>query len=439
MFNDKYAKDHYEIIKKDEKNYYEDYKKCLKKRKEYKATYKNEPVPTLYQAFYYDSKIEKEYQQIIDTFMSIAKKVTAKYVEDKNYRKIFNLDPLTEKLILKDPGYTIDIPIARIDIMYNKENTFKFCEINTDGSSAMLEDLSLAEIYKKSKIYKEYTKKYELEKKDALKGVVDSIIELNQKEIKKEKPNLAIVDIIEHENIEFEEIKKQFQKKGIQTKIIDVRELKRKNNKLYAQEMPVDLVYRRLVTSDLIEYKEECQDFINSYLNGEFISIGSLRTSLFYTKDIFRILRLEETQKILTEKENKFIKDHIPFTETFQYKNKEEIIENKDKYILKPKEGYASKGIFIGKDLNKEEFIKKIEEIKELEYIYQEYYTVEPMKFLKFNQKKESELENFSTITGLFVYNNKLCSPYMRIGQKSMISALGEYYVAPSFKIIKKI
>lgn len=437
MFNDKYAKDYLELVKKDVENYQKDFQKMLEKRKSYGATYKKEEVPTLYQGFFYDENTEDEYKKIVKIFMDIVKKVTKKYLEDEDYRKIFNFDKLTEKLILKDPGYDIDIPIARIDIMYSDKEKFKFCEVNTDGSSAMLEDKALQEIYKESKIYKEFSKKYKIQSTDLIEEVVDSIIDL-AKRIKKDSINLAIVDIIEFDNIEFQKIKESFNKKGINAYIADVRELKRKNNKLYYKETPIDFVYRRLVTSDLIDYKEESKDFIDSYLNGEFISIGSFRTTLFYTKDIFRILRLKETQEILNDKENQFIKDYIPFTETFDYKKKEEIIKNKDKYILKPKQGYASHGVFIGKDLTKEEFRKKIEEIKDLDYIYQEYYTVEGMKFIKFKEEKEVDLEDYSTVTGLFVYNNKLSAPYMRIGQKRLISSLGDYYVAPSFKILKK-
>lgn len=438
MFNDRYVEDYYQMINQDVEGYYKDYQDSLDKRAAFGATYKEEVVPTLYQSFFYDEKTEKEYQKIIDTFMSIAKKVTKKYVEDEEYRKLFDFDPLTEKLILKDPGYSIDIPIARIDIMYDEPGKFKFCEVNTDGSSAMLEDQALADIYKESKIFKDFSNKYKLEKKNALEGVVDSILDLYYKEVSKKDPNVAIVDIVEFENMEFLKIEKLFQEKGLDAKIVDVRDLKRKDGKLYAGDMEIDLVYRRLVTSDLIKHQDDCKDFIDSYLNGEFTSIGSLRTSIFYTKDIFRILRLEPTKEILSKEEYDFILNHIPFTESFNYDEKDEIIKNKDKYILKPKQGYASHGVFIGKDLSEEEFKEKLDEIKSLDYIYQEYYTVDPMKFIKFENKDKVNLENFSTVTGLFVYNNKLSSPYMRIGQKSMISSLEEYYVTPSFKISEK-
>lgn len=437
MFNDEYVNDYYKIIENDEKTYYQDYKLMLDKRKKYGATYKDEVVPTLYQGFFYDQDRENDYKKIIKQFMGVVKKVTKKYVEDENYRKLFDFDELTEKLILKDPGYDIDIPIARIDIMYSDKDEYKFCEVNTDGSSAMLEDIALSKIFEKSKAYEKYIEKYDLEKIDLIDTLVDSILSL-YKTVKNKTPNLAIVDIIEFENIEFETIKNRFEEKGINTKIVDVRDLKRKNGRLYAEDMEIDLVYRRLVTSDLIEHKNECKEFIDSYLANEFISIGSLRTTLFYTKDIFRILRLNQTKEILNQEEIDFIDKTIPFTETFVYeKDLDKILENKDKYIFKPKQGYASHGVFVGKELSKEDLRKELENIKNEAYIYQEYYKVDTMKFIMFKDEK-AKIEEFAAVTGLFVYNNNMIAPYMRIGQKALISSAREYYTVASFKIKNK-
>ncbi|MDU5504608.1 MAG: glutathionylspermidine synthase family protein [Anaerococcus vaginalis] len=439
MINNKIKNDYEEIINENYKEYKEDFEKLLKKRKEYGATYKEEEIPTLYDAYFYDEKDFKLYDEMINIFMSIVEKVTKEYVENENYRKLFDLDSLTEKLILKDPKYKISTPIARFDVMYDGKEDYKFCELNTDGSSAMLEDKSLAYLMKESKAIKKLEEKYQISHIDLLETLVDSIEDLYFSiKGKKEKINIAIVDIIEFDNIEFQTIKKLLQKRGHNCKIANLKDLERKNKGLYIEDMKIDLVYRRLVTSDLIENKDIGKNLIDAYLNDEIISIGSFRSTLFYTKDIFRILRLKESQKILSEKENQFIKKHIPYTEKLNYeKDKEKIIENKDKYILKPIQGYASHGIYVGKEHTKEEFREILEKIKNKDYIYQEYYKVKPLKFIKM-EEKEGKLENFSYVTGLFAYNKKFIAPYMRIGNAALISSAREYYVVSSLKIKEK-
>lgn len=439
MINDQIKIDYEKIINENYQEYKKEYKKLLNNRKEYGATYKEEEIPTLYDAYFYSQEDYKLYDDMIDTFMSIVEKVTKEYVENESYRKLFALDDLTEKLILKDPGYNISTPIARFDVMYDGREDYKFCELNTDGSSAMLEDKSLADLMKETKAIEKLKEKYVIDHTDLLESLVDSIEDLYYKTKKtKEKINIAIVDIVEFDNIEFKTIQKLFEKKGHRCKIANLKDLERKDGGLYIDDMKIDLVYRRLVTSDLIENKDIGKNLIDAYLNDEVMTIGSFRSTLFYTKDIFRILRLKESQKILSEKENEFIKKHIPYTEKFDYqKDKEKILEEKDKYILKPIQGYASHGIYVGKEHDKKEFEKILDQIKDKDYIYQEYYTVKPIKFIKMEDDK-AKLEDFSFVAGLFAYNKKFISPYMRIGNAALISSARQYYVVSSLKIREK-
>lgn len=439
MINDQIKIDYEKIINENYQEYKKDYEKLLNNRKEYGATYKEEEIPTLYDAYFYSQEDYKLYDDMIDTFMSIVEKVTKEYVENESYRKLFALDPLTEKLILKDPGYNISTPIARFDVMYDGREDYKFCELNTDGSSAMLEDKSLADLMKETKAIEKLKEKYIIDHIDLLQSLVDSIEDLYYKtKNTKEKINIAIVDIVEFDNIEFKTIQKLFEKKGHRCKIANLKDLERKDGGLYIDNMKIDLVYRRLVTSDLIENKDIGKNLIDAYLNDEVMTIGSFRSTLFYTKDIFRILRLKESQKILSEKENEFIKKHIPYTEKFDYqKDKEKILEEKDKYILKPIQGYASHGIYVGKEHDKKEFEKILDQIKDKDYIYQEYYTVKPIKFIKMEDDK-AKLEDFSFVAGLFAYNKKFISPYMRIGNAALISSARQYYVVSSLKIREK-
>lgn len=438
MYNDKYAKDYLDLLNENKTNSKKEYEKFLDLRKDYKATYKNEPVPTLFQPFFYDKNTEKHFREDSKILMDIADKVTKLYLDDPTYRKEFNFDNLTEKLILHDPGYDIPVPIARFDVFFDEKDDYKFCEFNTDGSSAMLEDYALFSIYKNLDIYKKLENKYEIMHVDLLNTLVDEILAIYEKTGKKAKPNVVIADIIDGENNEFDFFKELFEKRGLNCKIADIRDFKIKENESYVDGMKVDIVYRRLVTGDLQSVKDDAKNFIDGYFNDHFVTIGSFRSTLFYTKDIFRILRDEKTKKALNEKENAFVSKHIPYTKIFDYnKDVEEVIKNKDKYILKPKDGYASKGVFVGRDYNEEELKNKLDSIKNESYIYQEYYDVNPAKFAVWEDEK-FKLKDFSFVTGLFIYNKKFTGLYNRIGQDHIISSARDYYTVISIRLNEK-
>jgi len=51
-----------------------------------------------------------------------------------------------------------------------------------------------------------------------------------------------------------------------------------------------------------------------------------------------------------------------------------------------------------------------------------------------FNDRGVS-VEEFGTITGLFMYNENLAGLYTRVGSKSIISGLSEYYTLPNILV----
>ena len=92
-------------------------------------------------------------------------------------------------------------------------------------------------------------------------------------------------------------------KKGYNAIIADPRDLKYRDGKLYFEDYRIDLVYRRIVTFELIEKAHEIPDFIEAYRNKAFCCVGSIRSQIMHNKVIFKILHDEDTLKILSDKE----------------------------------------------------------------------------------------------------------------------------------------
>ena len=204
-----------------------------------------------------------QFESIITTLYGIFEKVIARYYEDPEYRKLFGFDQVLEKLILRCKGKTT-IPIARIDIFYNEETgDFKFCEFNTDGSSAMNEDRELNNALKNTKAFQEFSAIYTTETKELFDTWVEEIEDMYQG---KEQPNIAIVDFIESASMEeFEEFRGRFVKKGYQCEISDILKMKYRDNILYTESgMPVDIIYRRAVTSDIMKHLDEVKPFMQA-------------------------------------------------------------------------------------------------------------------------------------------------------------------------------
>jgi len=431
-------KEYIQLIIKNPDLYLQDYKKTVEKVKNSKAQYKGKPIPFLYNPMFFTEEDIDNFKKIGSMMISIANKVTNRYIKDEDFRKKFRFPKLMEELILVENGYDINVPIGRFDIFYKDYDDFKFCELNTDGSSAMNEDNTLAEILLETEAMKRFSIKYNFSLFELFDSWVKESIEIYKKfNPNNPKPNVAIVDFTESGTTEeFKEFMKAYMRRGYNCIIVDPRDLTYKDGKLYFKDYKIDLVYRRIVTFELIEKAEEIPDFIEAYKNRAMCTIGSLRSQVVHNKIIFKILHDEDTLKFLSDEERDFIKKHIPYTGLFGGDRKvfEEVLYNKDNYIMKPLDLNGSRGVFAGRDYSIEEWKMKLEEFWDKDYLYQEFVNPHKREFVVFNDKGVS-VEEFGTITGLFMYNEKLAGLYTRVGSKSIISGLSEYYTVPNILV----
>ncbi|WMM24966.1 glutathionylspermidine synthase family protein [Tissierella sp. MB52-C2] len=435
--NDNYI----DLIKSNPEKYEKNYRLTMEKVANSTAIYKGKPVPFLYHPMFYTEKDIENFNKIGNTLMSITNKVTNRYLESKEFREKFEFSPLLEELILVDNGYDINVPIGRFDLFYKDEDNFKFCELNTDGSSAMNEDNTIGNILLQTEGLKDFSKKYNLSLFELIdRWVDDSISIFKQWNEEIEKPNVAIVDFTESgTSKEFEVFKAAFTKKGYNTIIADPRDLKYRDGGLYFEDSKIDMVYRRIVTFELIEKADEIPDFIEAYKNKAFCSIGSIRSQVVHNKIIFKILHDEDTLEFLSEEEIEFVKKHIPITGLFKgdISVYDEVLNNKDKYIMKPLDLNASQGVYAGRDLTQEQWKERLDQSFNKDYLYQEFFIPFTREHIIFEDKK-IKVEDFRSIVGLFMYKERFAGIYTRIGKNNIISGVTDYYTLPNI-LVKNI
>ncbi|RQD70987.1 MAG: hypothetical protein D5S00_02660 [Tindallia sp. MSAO_Bac2] len=404
------------------------------------AKYKGKPVEFLYQPFFLTEAQWKDLETITGKMLELTKKVIDHYLEFPEFRRYFGFDPLMEKLILKEPGYSYWIPMTRIDVFYHFDGFFQFCEINTDGSSGMTECRELQQIIRSSPALTALPLNDEaIEEGEFFDSWVQAFLS-NYREYSNgnETPNIAIVDWFQAEvPSEFMEFQKAFQKADCRTKIVDVRDLTYREGRLQAGDFCVDAVYRRLVSWEVVERYPETRALVDAYLAGDVCVIGPLRSQIPHNKRFFAVLHQESATDFLSTEDRRFIKEHIPYTAILNRNNPDrwkEWAENKDQYIIKPEDLYASSGVCAGRDYHPDEWEKLLAEAAEKDYLIQKYCQVLRMPMLMF-QNGRPIFEEQQYLMGCFLYNENFQGPYIRTGRKSIIGSVVECYTVPAYKI----
>ena len=145
--------------------------------------------------------------------------------------------------------------------------------------------------------------------------------------------------------------------------------------------------------------------FSEPHIPGLDYSFSGLKTSFLYS-----------LQKWVAEDPD-FVEKHIPLTLELSadYISLDEVCGSKDRWMIKPMDAYASKGIYAaGKDYSQEEWEKIIADLYGKGYICQEYcrqYMTDNIDFAW----GDGEWHPYINMPGLYVYNGKFVGILMRM------------------------
>lgn len=390
------------------------------------ARYHGNYVRTCYMPKIFSEKEYNYFAEITDTLYSIFEKIINRYFDDESYRKRFGFDERLTELILRCDRRFLTIPIARIDIFYNEETgDFKFCEFNTDGSSAMNEDRELNNAVSKTKAFKEFTKNNVVKTCELFYSWIDAMEKMYAERKGGEKlDNVVIADFLESASMEeFEVFLSCFKDRGYNTEICEIRDMVYDGKNLYTPSgMKVNAIYRRAVTSDIMKHFDEVTDFISAVKDGNVVLFGDFFTQIAHNKILYKLMWEEDTLNMLDERQKEFIIKHVPKTFSAKDVSVKEITDNKDMYILKPEDSYGSKGVFPGISFTKAQWKDIVNNKVDFDnYIVQEFYT----PYNSDNYILENGVlirKPFYNLTGLYMYGAKLAGIYSRISKDPIIS-----------------
>jgi len=393
------------------------------------AKYHGKTIYSLYVPKLLNEQTVEVFRNTAETMAGIMRKVIVEYRENEAYRALFGFDKEVEQLIIHDPLYENVLPVCRVDIFYNEaDGSFYFCELNTDGSSSMNEDRELCIAFAKTLLYKELSKQFEVKGFELFDSLASAFLK-NYKTYPYyvENPNVAVVDFLELgcSLEEFKQFAASFERQGCKAVVCDIRDLHLKEDGLYTKDgMRIDLIYRRAVTSDICDRKEQVKDFMEAVLSHKVCCMGSFCTQVVHDKSLFYILRHPMTEQILTEEENAFVAEHIPYTEELRDDTilKFGILDEKEKWIIKPKNSYGARGIFAGVSCTQEQWETAVNENKNANYVMQQF--IMPYQTYNIDFHKENyALRKYSNLTGLYVYGGKFAGVYSRQSNKEIISS----------------
>jgi uncharacterized circularly permuted ATP-grasp superfamily protein len=148
----------------------------------------------------------------------------------------------------------------------------------------------------------------------------------------------------------------------------------------------IDVVYRRVLTSELLAKPEAAKALAQAYLDGAVTVVNSFRAKLLHKKMSLALLSDDRYDKLYTPEQRKAIAKHIPWTRKVReghttYRGKvvdlvDLVTREKDRFVLKPNDEYGGKGVVLGWTVEQHEWDQTLLAGLTASYVVQERVSV---------------------------------------------------------------
>jgi hypothetical protein len=285
------------------------------------------------------------------------------YLKDSQVREIMGFSEKEDELFRIDPGYANPLVVSRLDAFLTGDS-LKFLEFNCDSPAGIAYADVLEEGFKLLFQDFDFLKKYHIRYTRRQDILLDSLLGCygefrSTHRNLPEKPVIAIVDWADVVTLsEFELHRRHFADHGVRAVIATPEDFSIRNGRALAAGEEVHLVYKRVITRELIEKWEEVGAFVEAIREGLVCCCNSFRSFIVGNKKVLSLITDPRFGGIFTAKERDLIRKTIPWTRiltdsTVEYFGRQVslktfIPENKDRLVLKPCNKYGGKDVYIG-------------------------------------------------------------------------------------------
>ena len=331
---------------------------------DHKCTFKDRAMPTLMRPNFISLKQSGILADYVVRMTRALTKFIDLYLTDDHVKNLMGFSHQEKDLFSIDPGYSNPLVISRLDAFLS-EYALKFLEFNCDSPAGIayadvLED-GFQELFKMYPFLEDYRIRYARRQNMLLKSLLTCYGEFRDTHHEMpEKPVMAIVDWADVSTYsEFELHQKHFRENGIETVIASPQDFNIKEGRALIKGQQVHLVYKRVITRELLEKWEDVGPFIDCIRDGLVCCCNSFRSYIVGNKKVLSVITDPQFNYIFTPEENALIRETIPWTRVVadsevSYRGERVnlssfIPSNKDILVLKPGNMYGGRDVHIGR------------------------------------------------------------------------------------------
>jgi hypothetical protein len=247
-------------------------------------------------------------------FRSAVVKAKDRIVADPELLDLLALTDGERRLFDHNPEFKSFGVFSRLDAILAADD-FQMVELNAEGAFGGAWSDRLTDLFEGFQPMREWSRGRRvtpLYQGNALLGaILDTWHEFGGTRV----PRVAVVDWKEvATRAEFDVVCERLQRHGIPARFVDPRELELKGGELSAGGQGIDVVYRRVLTSEILGREAEGKALLEAYRTRAACVVNSFRAKLLDKKVLFALLHDPAIQERFTPEEVEAVRRHVPWT-----------------------------------------------------------------------------------------------------------------------------
>jgi hypothetical protein len=305
-------------------------------------------------------------------------------MEDASLRALLDLEPYEEELFVLDRGLDVPWTTSRLDAFFQPETlSLSFVEYNAETPAGIGYGDLLAEVFLTLEPMKRFQEFYQMEHFPGLGHLLGAVLHGYRMWGGRENPQIAVVDWLDvPTHSEHEITRDYFDRNGFPSIVADPRDLEYRDGALWAGDFRIDLVYKRVLISELIDRTGVNNPIVQAVREHTALMTNSFSAKLMAKKASLAFLSDEQNAWLFDDAERAAIAAHIPWTRRVsdrrtRYQGREVdllafIADNRERLVLKPNDEYGGKGVVIGWETSQDAWNVAIQDALVNPYVTQE-------------------------------------------------------------------
>jgi hypothetical protein len=387
--------------------------------------------------------------EVVEALLGVMEKITRLFLHEPSVRRMFGFPREQVELIEVDPGYEPAIPCGRFDSFFDGRH-IRFTEFNTDGTAGMDGAEKITKLFMSLPSIQEFFSGCPPKTFDINQCVLQAILDCHRQFVGGKppvSPRIAITDWKEaRTSAEFVAFREFCHARGYEAVVADPREFSYDGTTLSHRGLKIDIIYRRVVSSEYVGRLEEVGDMTRAFKDHAVCVVGSFRSDVAFSKKAFAFLHQPEFSHLFSAEEHKLVERHIPWTQRFEdaeceYRGERTRLpdlarDNKDAFVLKPSNLYEGQGVWLGAKKTSEEWQELIDTALEEDYVLQELLSVPCLPVGIWQDGFEMQ-ERFVHL-GEYVFGGNFCGLYCRTAEGPLINRASRERLAPCLVLAQR-